>query len=118
MVDVLDFNFPDHDMPAPGETVEFDLGDGLWATIENTKAPEEEPDAGPLVTHTAVETVAWATVTHAAAVHRRAKRTCVERFTLCSRNGSRQVKQRKRDQPLTAVTCTQWRARLEAEGVL
>lgn len=112
------FDVDEADLPAPGETVEVDLGDGLVALIENTNEPVQEEEVDAPVTYTAVETVGAATVTHAAAVHQRASRTRVGRYTLCSRQGSRTVKRRKRDLPLTAVTCVQCRQRLESEGIL
>ncbi len=112
------FTLDESSMPAPGETVEVDLGGGLIALVENTNEPTQEEEEEPPTTYTAVETVGWATVTHAAAVHQRAQRTRVERYTLCSRQESRRVKRRKRDLPLTAVTCAQCRRRLEVEGVL
>lgn len=112
------FTLNKDDLPAPGETVEVDLGDGLVALVENTNEPLEEEEVGPLITYTAVETVGGATVTHAAAVHQRLKKTRVERYTLCSRQDSRRVQRRKRDLPVTAVTCVQCRKRLESEGVL
>ncbi len=112
------FTLDDDDLPAPGETVEVDLGGGLIALVENTNEPIEEESAEPPNTYTAVETVGAATVTHAAAVHQRSKRTRVGRYTLCSRQDSRPVQRRKRDLPLTAVTCVQCRRRLEAEGLV
>ena len=105
-------------MPGPGEAVEVDLGNGLIALIENTNEPVEEEQTEPPITYTAVETVGGAVVTHAAAVYQRSQRTRVARYTLCSRQESRQVQRRKRDLPLTAVTCLQCRRRLESEGVL
>lgn len=105
-------------IPGPGESVEVDLGDGIVALIENTNEPIQEEELDAPITFTAVETVGAATVTHAAAVHQRQQRTRVARYTLCSRQGSRQVKRRKRDLPLTAVTCVQCRQRLEDEGVV
>lgn len=107
-----------NEMPAPGETVEVDLGDGLIALVENTNEPKYEVETEPPTTYTAVETVGSSAVTHAAAVHQRAQRTRVERYTLCSRQDSRPVQRRKRDLPLAAVTCVQCRKRLEAEGVV
>lgn len=118
MESMTTFDIPEDSMPRPGETVEIDLGDGLVALIENTNEPIEEEEGEAPITYTAVETVGAATVTHAAAVHQRQQRTRVERYTLCSRQGSRRVKRRKRDLPLTAVTCVQCRQRLEAEGVV
>jgi hypothetical protein len=112
------FSIEEESMPGPGETVEVDLGDGLVALIENTNEPVQEEEVDPPTTYTSVETVGGATVTHAAAVHQRQQRTRVERYTLCSRQGSRRVKRRKRDLPLTAVTCVQCRRRLEMEGVV
>ena len=112
------FKIADGDVPDPGETIEVDLGDGFVALIENTNAPSQEDDIDPPTMYSAVETVGASTVTHAAAVHQRAQRTRVASYTLCSRNDSRAVKKRKRDLPLTAVTCVQCRKRLEAEGVL
>lgn len=112
------FKISDGDLPGPGEAVEIDFGDGFVALIENTNAPSQEEDSDPPVMYSAVETIGASTVTHAAAVHQRAQRTRVARDTLCSRNGSRRVKRRKRDLALTAVTCVQCRKRLEAEGVL
>jgi hypothetical protein len=112
------FTVNDDDMPEPGETVEVDLGGGLVALVENTNEPVREEESEPPTTYTAVETVGGATVTHAAAVHQRSQRTRVERYTLCSRQESRRVQRRKRDLPLTAVTCVQCRRRLEMEGVV
>lgn len=117
---MTDFTIDKENLPGPGETVEIDLGGGLVALIENTNEPlqEDEEEDDPPITYTVVDTVGGATVSHAAAVHQRQQRTRVERYTLCSRQGSRRVKRRKRDLPLTAVTCVQCRRRLEMEGVL
>ena len=118
MTAMATFTLDDDDMPQPGETVEVDLGDGFVGLIENTNEPVQEEEDEPPTTYTAVETVGAATVTHAAAVHQRPRRTRVERYTLCSRQQSRPVQRRKRDLPLTSVTCAQCRRRLESEGVL
>jgi hypothetical protein len=111
------FKLADADLPDPGETVEVDLGDGFVASIENTNAPSHDDATDPPVMYSAVETVVPRPLL-TPAVRQRAQRTRVDRYTLCSRNESRPVKRRKRDLPLTAVTCVQCRKRLENEGVL
>jgi len=93
---VTTFQLDEADLPAPGETVEVVLGEGLVALIENTNEPVQHEEAELPTTYTAVETVGGSVVTHAAAVHQRAQRTHVERYTLCSRQDSRPVQRRKR----------------------
>ncbi len=114
----LNFTLTDDQIPGPGEDVLVDLGGGLQALIANTAELDGAPEPMEgLVTYTVVD-VYGAARTHAAEVTQRAQRTRVSRWTLCSRNESRRVSRRRRDLDLAAVSCTQCRKRLEAEGLL
>ncbi|MER7014531.1 hypothetical protein ABT324_24165 [Saccharopolyspora sp. NPDC000359] len=96
-------------VPAPGETVEHSQ-DGYVILIENTNTITEPvgPEVGEIVGYTVVETDNTGNHVHAAAVEQRPQRTRVRNTTLCDRSGT----------PLTIVTCSQCRARLEKAGAL
>lgn len=113
------------ELPRPGEIYKITKG-GFDIFIENTSPPSEDPDedegsleVGQIVGYVPVSITAPSSmVRHAAAVYQRPQRTRVFRWTLCDRSGTRQVKRRLDDQPLTNVTCAQCRRALVYEGLL
>ncbi|MEV5538505.1 hypothetical protein AB0L13_16740 [Saccharopolyspora shandongensis] len=106
-------------VPAPGETVEHTEGDYV-ILIENTRTITEPvgPEVGEIVGYTVVETDNTGSHVHAAAVEQRPHRTRVRTYTLCDRSEKRKVRRRLSGTPLSIVTCSQCRVRLEKAGAL
>lgn len=118
----LDIHVSTQDLPGPGESLEMEV-EGFLINLDNIQPPAAGDDAnlqpGDLVKYVPVDITAPSSVVqHAAAVYQRSKRTRVDRWTLCDRQGTRQVKRRRDAEPLTNVTCAQCRHRLVEEGLL
>lgn len=118
MTSIPELRIPEAELPTPGETIHLTVGQ-YEVLVVHTGSPDDEPAeelSDDPIGYSAV--TGGAAVVHAAAVYQRAQRTRAATFTLCSRNKSRRSGRRLLGVQLTAVTCTQCRRHLEAEGAI
>ena len=113
MTHEMTFTIP---IPQPGEVAAHQLGHDFTVLIEKNLGGSGASDS-PYVTYEPVD-VRGGTRVHAAAVKHHTQRSVVSRWALCSITNSLRVTRRRRQDELTAVSCTRCRRRLERAGLI
>lgn len=112
MTHAVTFTVP---VPQPGEVAAHQLGHEFTVLIE--MSPGGGATGSPYVTYEPVD-VRGGTRVHAAVVKHHTQRSVVSRWALCSITNSLRVTRRRRQDELTAVSCTRCRRRLERAGLI